>query len=206
MMYERFKDDITVIGEELEKGSRLVEEKIIIDLEKKVEDSEKSNSEITMNIVVEIAESVDDMIKFSVDLPEKNPSKMLAVLDLEVGINKAEGNRVDYEFYEKPSKNNRVLLEDAALPSKQKRTILTQECLRRLRNTKVELGRATQNKHLNKFMLKMKNSGYSAKYRKEVLNSALGAFDQMLKDDSTGKKPLFRNREWNKGERKKMKS
>ena len=205
MMYERYKDDITVIGEVLETGSRLVNDKITIDLDKKVEDSEKSNSEVTMNIVVEVAESIDNMIKFSVDLPEKNPSKKLAVLDLEVNINKTEGNRVDYEFYEKPSKNNRVLLEDAALPSKQKRTILTQECLRRLRNTKVELGKETQVKHLNKFMLKMKNSGYSAKYRKEILDSALRAFEHMLAEDSTGKKPLFRNREWKKEERKKFK-
>ena len=46
MMYERYKDDITVIGEELEAGSRLVEDKITIDLEKKVEDSEKSILEL----------------------------------------------------------------------------------------------------------------------------------------------------------------
>ena len=75
MMYERYKDDITVIGEELEAGSRLVEDKITIDLEKKVEDSEKSNSGVTMNIIVEVAESIDNMVKFSVDLPEKNQNK-----------------------------------------------------------------------------------------------------------------------------------
>ena len=53
-------------------------------------------------------------------------------------------------------------------------------------------------------MLKMKNSGYSAKYRKEVLNSALRAFEEILADDSTGKKTLFRNREWKKEERENM--
>ena len=36
--------------------------------------------------------------------------------------------------------NKRVILENAAIPPNQKRTILTQECLRRLRNTKHELG------------------------------------------------------------------
>ena len=96
MMYERYKDDIIVIGEELEAGSRLVEDKITIDLEKKVEDSEKSNSEVTMNIIVEVAESIDNMVKFSVDLPEKNQNKKLAVLDLEVSINKTEGNGMHY--------------------------------------------------------------------------------------------------------------
>ena len=67
---------------------------------------------------------------------------------------------MDYEFYEKPTKNNRVILADAALPTNQKRTILTQECLRRLRNTKLELGEGINVKHLNDFMLKLKKIGW----------------------------------------------
>jgi hypothetical protein len=56
-------------------------------------------------------------------------------------------------------------------------------------------------KHLNNFMLKLKNSGYSVEYRKNILKSALNAFDQMCKDDQSGIKPLYRDREWNKEER-----
>ena len=113
---------------------------------------------------------------------------------------------MDYEFYEKPTRNNRVILADAALPNNQKRTILTQECLRRLRNTKIELAEETKEKHLNEFMLKLKNSGYSTKYRIEILDSALSAFEKMLKDDKAGTKPLFRDRNWNREERNKMKN
>ena len=97
-------------------------------------------------------------------------------------------------------------MEDAALPAKQKRTILTQECLRRLRNTKIELGKKTQIKHLDNYMLKLKNSGYSAKYRKEILSSALKAFEQMLADDKAGIKPLFRERGGKKEKRQKAKA
>ena len=50
-----------------------------------------------------------------------------------------------------------------------KRTILTQEGLRRLRNTKIELGTEVQELHINTFMLKLKNSGYNFKFRTEVL-------------------------------------
>ena len=78
----------------------------------------------------------------------------MPVLDVTVNINKLESNRIDFEFYEKPTRNKRVILEDAAIPPNQKRTILTQECLRRLRNTKLELGEETRTKHLNNFMLK----------------------------------------------------
>ena len=54
-------------------------------------------------------------------------------------------------------------------------------------------------------MLKLKNSGYSEKFRKEILNSALNAFEKMLADDKAGVKPLYRSRTWNCEERKRAK-
>jgi hypothetical protein len=98
-----------------------------------------------------------------------------------------------------------VILADSALSASSKRTILTQECLRRMRNTKVELGLEIRNIHLNNFMLKLKNSGYKTKFRMEILNSAVKAFDKMLEDDRKGIKPLFRDRNWNKEERLEIK-
>ena len=47
-----------------------------------------------------------------------------------------------------------------------------------MRNTKVELGKEVKNMHLNNFMLKLKNSGYSAKYRKDILDSASNTFEK----------------------------
>jgi hypothetical protein len=47
-------------------------------------------------------------------------------------------------------------------------------------------------------MLKLKNSGYSRKYRREILDSATKAFNKMLEDDKNNIKPLFRARSWNK--------
>ena len=95
---------------------------------------------------------------------------------------------------------------DSALSFSKKRTILTQECLRRLRNTKVELGPNVQAKHLNQFMLKLKNSGYNCKFRKEILDSGLKAFEKMTEDDKKGIKPMYRGKEWNAEERNKVKS
>ena len=58
---------------------------------------------------------------------------------------------------------------------------------------------------LNGFMLKLKNSGYSEKYRLEILNSAPKAFGKMIEEDKNNVKPLFRDRFWNKAERDKAK-
>ena len=167
-------------------------DKIVIDEAKRKTDVIRNEEEISMEIIQEVAESIDDIVKFTVDLPNNHENGKIAILDIEAKINRHEKNRIEYEFYEKPSKNNRVILENAALPHSQKRTILTQECLRRLRNTMVDLGEETQNKHLNNFMLKLKNSGYSAKFRTDILDSALKAFEKIMKDDQDGIKPLYR--------------
>ena len=124
---------------------------------------------------------------------------------MKVNVNCMENNIIDFEFFEKPTKNPRVILVDSAMSLAQKRTILTQECLRRLRNTKIALGVETQKIHLDKFMLKLKNSGYSQKFRTEILDSGLKAFQKMVDEDKSGIKPMYRSREWNKDERHSMK-
>ena len=158
-----------------------------------------------MEIIREIADSVDGMIKFTVDFPANHEDKKLAILDINASINTEKQNRIDFEFYEKTTKNEFVILKSSAISSQQKRTILTQECLRRLRNTKVELGKDVQNKYLTEFMVKLKNSGYDVQYRKQILDSVLKAFNKMIMDDKNGVKPLYRDKEWQKQERKQEK-
>ena len=97
-------------------------------------------------------------------------------------------------------------MADSALGFSKKRTILTQECLRRLRNTKMELGPEVQKKHLNQFMLKLKRSGYNQKFRTETLDSCLNAHEKIKEDDRKGIKPMHRSKEWNQEERKIQKS
>ena len=149
-----------------------------------------------MEVLRNIAESIDSMLKFTFDTPCKHPNGNMPVLDLGVKMNTEMNNRIDYEFYEKPTKNSRVILADSAINFSAKRTILTQECVRRLRNTKIELGENCRNKHLNNLMVKVKNSGYSGKFRKEIIDSSLKAFDKMIEEDRNGTNPLFRNRAW----------
>ena len=58
---------------------------------------------------------------------------------------------------------------------------------------------------MNLFMLRLKNSGYSTKFRKEILNSALNAFEKMVSDDKAGVKPLYRSKTWNFEDRQRAK-
>ena len=101
-----------------------------------------------MEIIQSIANSINQMIKLTVETPCNFKDQKITVLDVKVKVNEEENNRIDFEFFEKTTKNPRVILADSALSFSQKRTILTQECLRRLRNTKIELGPEVQKTHL----------------------------------------------------------
>ena len=55
-------------------------------------------------------------------------------------------------------------------------------------------------------MLKLKNSGYATKYRTEILDSALIAYEKIISDDKAGIKSIYRSRDYNREEREKNKS
>ena len=191
----------------MENGCTLTDNgQIVIDEGKKVMDEERSQNKVTMEIVQQIANSINPMIKVTVETPCNYKDGKMPVLDIKVKINDNEMNRIDFEHYEKPTKNPRVILASSALSFSKKRTILTQEGLRRLRNTKRELGPAVQQKYLNLFMLSLKKSGYNKKFRKEILDSVLKAYQKMVEDDQAGVKPMYRDRGWNADERQKAKS
>ena len=40
----------------------------------------------------------------------------------------------------------------------------------------------------------MKNSGYTAQYRKQILDSGFKAFEKMVKADQSGERPLYRDK------------
>ena len=201
MMYSRFKDDIFVAANAIEKGSRLENGKLIVDMNKKLEDEGKNDDTITMEIIRQVAEMMDPIVKLTIDVPSNHENMKIAVLDLNINLNKHEGDRIDYEFFEKATKNPKTLLAESAINSGTKRTILTQECLRRIRNTKIELGEPVLNEHLNRFMLTMKNSGWNQNYRTQILKSAFNAFEKMVEEDKNGSKPLYRKRSWNMAKR-----
>ena len=159
-----------------------------------------------MDIIQELANSIDPMIKLTVETPCNFQDGKLPVLDVKVNINEKENCRIDFEFFEKETKYPKVILADSALSFSKKRTILTQEGLRRLRNTKIELGVEVQRAHLNKFMLKLKNSGYNYKFRTEISDSILKAHQKIVEDDLKGVKPMYRSAEWNKEARQMAKS
>ena len=58
---------------------------------------------------------------------------------------------------------------------------------------------------LNDYMRRMMEAGYKESYRKAILTNALSIYHKKIEDDEEGKRPLFRDKNWKKEERKREK-
>ena len=109
--------------------------------------------------------------------------------------------QVLFEFFSKPMTAKKVMLAASAQPWGQKRTTLTQELIRRLLNCSKALNCTTKRKHIDNFMQLLKNSGYSQKFRVEILKSGLKGYNKILKAEKDGVRPMYRPKGWKESAR-----
>ena len=77
---------------------------------------------------------------------------------------------IRFAFYEKPMATNLVVQEKSALSDEVKSATLTEEIVRRLRNTSLELDTSERLAIIEKACVKMKTSGHSERFiRKAVI-------------------------------------
>ena len=100
--------------------------------------------------------------------------------------------KLTWQFYRKEVANFLVLMERSAMSDRQKRVSLTQEVVRILRNTKKELPDRVKNSFLSEFSLRMKESGYSERFRFEVISSGVACYEKQLARSVAGTCPLYR--------------
>ena len=73
------------------------------------------------------------------------------------------------------------------------------------RNISLELPWETTVKHLNDFSSRMRASGYSEKYRFEIIKSGVEGFEKMIVEENEGGRPINQRRTWNEDQRQKKK-
>ena len=128
----------------------------------------------------------------------------LPFLDTQMWIEEETG-RVLWKHFEKPMNSRTVMSMRSALDGRTKRTIHTQEVLRIYRNTHRDVEAAIINEDISNYMKKLQNSGYPKEYRKEILVSGKKAWDEMVKAEMDGTKPVYRARKWREEERREKK-
>ena len=146
--------------------------------------------------------SINPDIKLTGDCPSLNASKMMPALDVQLWV---EGGRVKYQHFRKSMANNMVMMKSSAQPDKTKRTSLTQEGIRILRNTSLELPWHVAAGHLSHLSSRMRASGYEEQFRLEVIKSAVEGFNKMVEAEKSGGRPVNRPRSWEAHKRQQQK-
>ena len=173
-MYKRYVDDINMI----------------IDSKYKGEEQDKKMFEEIKNI----GNNIHTSIQLETDYPMNYEDKKVPILDVKVWID--EDGNVLHEYFAKPISSKAVIQQKSAMPLREKRKILTQDILRIILRCSPLLPWKHIVKHLDHYMLRMQFSGYHEKFRKEILRSAIKAYENIKNDVSEGKRPLYRSKEW----------
>ena len=203
LLYLRYVDDENCIAEEMPLGAKLINGKVCVKTENIDSDKNVPGDIRTAMIMKEIANEISPCIQVEIDCPSLHENKKMPILDLEVWI---EENKVMYQYYRKPMSNFLVLMERSAMPTKMKRVCLIQEIVRILRNTKKELHEKVKIGFLNEFALRMKDSGYTSTFRREVIEGGVKAYEKQLEREKSGICPLYRPKGYMKDERDKKKA
>ena len=102
-------------------------------------------------------------------------------------------------------KNKCVMMRSSAVPEQTKRSSLINETVRRLRNCHEDVDDEEVADILSRFSQKLRNSGYGASFRRQVIQGGIKVHREQKKKEEGGGRPMFRTRSFEKDKRRKAK-
>ena len=155
-----------------------------------------------MREIRKMSDSVLPYINFKEEVASESKNKKIPMLDFqvwkveEVDESKENGvkTEIQFEFYEKPVASKIVVMATSALPHRVKIATLSQEIIRRMKNTCRKASKYKRADILTEFMKKMKRSGYSAKVRRNVALAGLKGYMNMVRTEAEGGRKVNRPR------------
>ena len=166
----------------------------------------------TMEELRKMGDSICEMIQLEEDYPSKYNDQRLPILDLKVNVQEVEEDeqpsrpKIFYRYYRKSMSNWELMHADSALSASVKRTALTQYGLRILRNTKLEVPWSEKAAMLSEFSERLRDSGYTERYRQQLILSVLRGWDKMVEEHKAGRRPINRARSWQEESRRQEKA
>ena len=203
LLYKRYVDVSNQAAVTPPVGTRYNTEtkKIMIDPSKVAEDELINADERLARVLLDIANSILACVKMEGAWPSQSNDGKLPILDMKVWTNR-EGT-ILYQHYEKPVSSTTVLHSKSAHSSACKRSVHTQEVIRRILNCSRSLDWNSEvAPFVTDYMNRMKAAEYNERYRKAVLDHALGIMDSKWKAHDEGTRPLYRAKDYKKEERR----
>ena len=170
-----------------------------------LEDERTPLDQHTLNILVAMSNTIRPAIQMEGDCGSRNKDGCIPVLDLKMNTvlirHPADSEEPEYtyyqvtfKFYKKPMARPTIMHAKTAMTDKMKRETTSNELMRRFLNTSQGLPNteADMEEATNRYMIEMRNSGYSAQYRYDTLVNTIRGFRRKLQQDSEGVKPLYR--------------
>ena len=114
-------------------------------------------------------------------------------------------DKVVYQHFRKAFSNFLVTLASSAMADKQKQVCLTQEVVRACRNCSRSLMAEVRSRALTERSLRLKDIGYSAAFRLEVIMAGKTANERQVERDEASACPLYHPKGYLEEERRKKK-
>ena len=220
-LYLRYIDDQNMALKPLDPGTRWVVGpwrselggRMVVKEELVEEDKLLPEDMRTMEELRKMANDICPMIQLEEDYPSKYEDNLLPLLDLKVEVRKLgdeddrpKSCKLFYYYYRKPMSNWQLMHANSALAMSVKRTSLTQYGLRILRNTKLEVPWSTKANMLSEFCARLRDSGYSERFRQQLIESVLRGWEKMVGEQEAGRRPINRPQSWQKESRREEKT
>ena len=143
------------------------------------EDEEQglSGEQITKRILPETMNNIEDYLKFTAEVGEEYEGGWLPTLDMEIRI--TGKNEVVYRQYEKPVSSKRTVQRTSAMGENIKHQILSQDMIRRLKNTSESLGGAAKVRAVDQYSQKLRNSGYMRDQIARIITNGVKGYEGM---------------------------
>ena len=154
------------------------------------------------DILTTIANSIDKDIVVKADVASDHPELNFKIpfLDNQIWMKHKNPLYPRGQFlhmhYRKPMATEILLVKGTAIDQRTVRTIHTQQLIRILRNNHKDIDMKDHNQTITNYMQILMNSGYNEQYRRDIMISGHNAFAKQIEDNNTGKKPMYRPKEW----------
>ena len=135
-----------------------------------------TDTEKTAQVVISMMNDTHAFLNFTSETSEDFADNHLPTLHFALWV--GEDNLTRYEFWEKPTTINQVLHAQTALSENTKMQSLSNEVIRRMRNTSELLDNRTRVRIIDNFAQKMKNSGYKLEIIRRVIFRGLKGYER----------------------------
>ena len=195
------------------KGAKFIQERQCIETFEVENEIEDEPDRRTFDILVKIANTIDSDIQMTSEVPSdyKDTTGKMPFLDTQLWIDDSDKNKfpkgkIMWSHFEKLMNSRICIQPQSAIGDRETRTIHTQEIVRILLNSHPDQATEITNNSVSNYIKKMQNSGFSEKYRLEIVKSAMKAFNKIKAEAEAGTKPMFRPRDWKRQERENLKA